>query len=163
MDIGANIKRYRELRGLSVEQLGDKMGIGKAGIYKWEKNETTPSIESLTDVAKALDCRLMDLLADNITQGQNEATVKEKALGDDSINMIRSLLELEKVGNYMFMPKSVLEGDYRLSLKSERDQTIDALNRLIANLEGEVADKDKEIKDLRLMIASLSATPQKTK
>lgn len=65
--VAANIKRYRELRSLTPEQLGDKMGIGKAGIYKWEKQETTPSIEKLTDIAKALDIRLIDFFIENHT------------------------------------------------------------------------------------------------
>ena len=36
MDMGAKIKQLREERGMTLEQLGDKIGVGKSTVRKWE-------------------------------------------------------------------------------------------------------------------------------
>ncbi len=36
MDMGTIIKQLREERGMTLEQLGDKIGVGKSTVRKWE-------------------------------------------------------------------------------------------------------------------------------
>ena len=36
MDMGAKIKQLREEKGMTLEQLGDKIGVGKSTVRKWE-------------------------------------------------------------------------------------------------------------------------------
>lgn len=37
MNIGEEIKRLRDEKGMTLEQLGDKCGVGKSTVRKWEK------------------------------------------------------------------------------------------------------------------------------
>lgn len=36
MDVGQKIKALREEKGMTLEQLGDKVGVGKSTVRKWE-------------------------------------------------------------------------------------------------------------------------------
>lgn len=36
MDIGQKIKSLREEKGMTLEELGDKVGVGKSTVRKWE-------------------------------------------------------------------------------------------------------------------------------
>lgn len=37
MNIGEEIKRLRDEKGMTLEQLGNKCGVGKSTVRKWEK------------------------------------------------------------------------------------------------------------------------------
>lgn len=80
MALGENIKRIRELRKMSVDDLADKMGIGRAGIYKWESNETKPGLDSLIDLSKALDVTIDELVNENHTSVDKASDIKKKEL-----------------------------------------------------------------------------------
>lgn len=56
MDIGDKIKQLREAKGMTLEELGNKVGVGKSTVRKWE----TGMIENMRrdkikKVADALD------------------------------------------------------------------------------------------------------------
>lgn len=53
--VGANIKRYREIRGLTREKLAEKVNISPTFITNVENGARSMSIESLRDIASALD------------------------------------------------------------------------------------------------------------
>lgn len=168
MDFKGKIDKILSIKGIKLYKLAEISGLGNTLEKAYQDNRemkkgtTDRFIQNLGIIPESWDADSgPDFIAgsdEKPTHSEKAAAVAEKTVGDNPLNMIRSLLELEKVGNYMFMPKSVLEGDYRLSLKSERDQTIAALNKLIANLEGEVADKAQEIGELKSRIAALTAT-----
>lgn len=144
MGLGENIQRIRELRKLTIQQLADKMGIGKAGIYKWEGNETKPGQESLTALAKALDVTVNDLLNENLTLVEKGTNNNEKA--DPSINeAIRNLLE----GNtdYILIHKVVILEKYRLQSieQAEKDKQ-------------ELRDREKQISELHEIIKLMVTT-----
>ena len=64
--IGQNIKKYRELRGLTQQQLADKIGMGINFVGKVEVAFSRPSIPTLVKIANALEISLMDLFNFNI-------------------------------------------------------------------------------------------------
>ncbi len=41
------IKRWREFRGLTLEQVGNKLGIGGQAVHKWEAGKTPLTVEKL--------------------------------------------------------------------------------------------------------------------
>jgi transcriptional regulator with XRE-family HTH domain len=57
------VLEWREHRGLSQEELGEKIGKGKAAVSKIENSKTGILLENLELIAKALDCTVLDLLA----------------------------------------------------------------------------------------------------
>lgn len=62
MNIGANIKRFRNLRGLTQAELANKAGLAKITIQQYERNIRTPSYERLQRVADALNAHPYDLM-----------------------------------------------------------------------------------------------------
>lgn len=48
------IKKYRKLCGLSQKELADLCSVHQTAVSQWEKGRTTPDIESLKKIAKAL-------------------------------------------------------------------------------------------------------------
>lgn len=54
--VNQNIKKIRESRGFSQEQLGGKVGLTSASICRIEKGVSSPSISLLWRIAEALDC-----------------------------------------------------------------------------------------------------------
>jgi transcriptional regulator with XRE-family HTH domain len=79
MELKDNIKRYRELQNLSVQELADKMRVGKANIYNWENGDNKPDIDSLTLLSKALGVSVNDLLDENPTPVQKGSENKAKS------------------------------------------------------------------------------------
>lgn len=53
--IGEQIKALRQKRGLTQDQLGDKIGWKKAYISQIEQGDHTPNIESMKKIAKGLE------------------------------------------------------------------------------------------------------------
>lgn len=66
VETGKNIRRYRLMRGLSVQDVSDFFGgIARNSIYKWERGETLPSLEHLYALAWLLRVSLDELIVGN--------------------------------------------------------------------------------------------------
>ena len=70
MTLGEKIKKYRELRGLTQRELGQKVGFSAgtedSRIRKYEKNIMAPKTEIRNKLADALDADLSALSDINI-------------------------------------------------------------------------------------------------
>lgn len=54
-EIGANIKKYRIMRGMSMQDLGNAINRSKAAVFKYEKGLSSIDIETLLMIADALE------------------------------------------------------------------------------------------------------------
>ena len=64
MSLSANIKRLRQGKNMTQEQLAAKLGVSAQAISKWETSETYPDGTLLVPLAQELDVSL-DVLFDN--------------------------------------------------------------------------------------------------
>ncbi|WP_173431965.1 helix-turn-helix domain-containing protein [Sharpea azabuensis] len=56
MDIGDKIKQLREQKGMTLEELGNKVGVGKSTVRKWETGMiANMRRDKIKKVADALD------------------------------------------------------------------------------------------------------------
>ncbi len=62
MAIGERLKMARKMSGLSQQELGDRAGISKMSISKYEREEATPKSSILINLADALDVSIEYLL-----------------------------------------------------------------------------------------------------
>lgn len=60
--IGANLRRLREKKGVTQEELALSAGLNRAYIGYIERGERNPSTETLVKIAKALKVSPKDLL-----------------------------------------------------------------------------------------------------
>ena len=60
--IGLKIKLLRNKMGISQEELGFRSDISKTQIGLIERGESSPTIDTLAQIAKALEISLIDLV-----------------------------------------------------------------------------------------------------
>lgn len=56
------IKEYREKRGLTQEELGNTLGVGRAAVAQWERGMNAPKLKTLLKLADVFNCSIEDLL-----------------------------------------------------------------------------------------------------
>jgi XRE family transcriptional regulator, master regulator for biofilm formation len=90
---GKRIKNYRKARGLTQEELGEKVGgVSKSFISKLENEKTDPSLEMLSKIAWILKVDVGDLVSD-----KNKIELSGE-LKDDGLKWLLIGNELEKEG-----------------------------------------------------------------
>ena len=80
--IGNNIKKWRKLKKLTQQELGEKIDKTLSSIQKYEKGNVMIPIDVLSNIAKALNIGIDDLLFDMVESSEN---VKEEALKEFDI------------------------------------------------------------------------------
>ena len=66
MSLGNKILELRKKKGLSQEQLGEKVDVTRQTISNWELGETSPNPEQLKFLSKALDISIDELLDNDV-------------------------------------------------------------------------------------------------
>lgn len=56
------IRDYRKRAGLTMEELGARLGVSESAIQRWERGDRRPSYERLLQIAEELDCTVNDLM-----------------------------------------------------------------------------------------------------
>lgn len=79
MNIGDNIKKIRKSKKITQVQLANIIDKSESTIQKYESNSVTPDFTILTEIAKALNCTLLDLLGSD-SQIEKEQTVNKNLL-----------------------------------------------------------------------------------
>lgn len=62
-NLGANIRRYRELSNMSMPELANKVGMDKQNLWSIEKGKSNPQILTLVKLAAGLGITLPLLLS----------------------------------------------------------------------------------------------------
>lgn len=60
--IGKFIKERRTLKGITQEELSNKLNVSKQAVSKWERGKSFPDVGLLLDLSKELDVSVNDLL-----------------------------------------------------------------------------------------------------
>lgn len=58
IDLGKRIKRARKAKGLTQEELADRVDVSRSAVARWELGEIEPSLSHMILVAKALETSL---------------------------------------------------------------------------------------------------------
>lgn len=92
--VGNQIAILRKNKGLTQNDLGERLGITFQAVSKWERGETLPDTALLVDLAEVLETTVDYIL----TGGDKSVTYKGKISVSDMINGIRCL---QKAGEYL--------------------------------------------------------------
>ena len=68
MDIGAKIRSLRLQRGLTQQELGDRCELSKGFISQLERNLSSPSIATLTDLLESLGSSLPEFFREEVNE-----------------------------------------------------------------------------------------------
>lgn len=68
---GATIKRLREIKGLTQNQLAEQIGVSSKAVSKWETAKGLPDISLIEPLAKALGVSVMELISGDTVINKN--------------------------------------------------------------------------------------------
>lgn len=97
-----NLKFIREQKGISQQELADKIGTDRSTISRWENNEMDATVEKALQVAKALNVPYPNFLGTDMTEGNTKYEKcailydKLKDLSDEDIALIENIVETRR-------------------------------------------------------------------
>lgn len=89
--IAGQISSLRKAKGLTQNELGERVGVSFQAVSKWERGETLPDISVLPDLAKVLETSIDNILLG----GEKQVEYKGKITVSD---MKAGLNHLKKMG-----------------------------------------------------------------
>lgn len=92
MKLGNNILKLRKKKGISQEQLGEKINVTRQTISNWELGETFPNPEQLKLLSKELDVSVDELLNNDIKNVLVEKVSNTEKLAGLILNFIKFLI-----------------------------------------------------------------------
>lgn len=103
MNIGDKIKKIRNSKKLTQEQLANRCGLSKNGLWNYENGKRTPNIDTLESISKALEVDISLLMGDDIEEVKRNFeevatnTIAEREIA--TIQYIKAIVEIsDKIG-----------------------------------------------------------------
>lgn len=120
-EVGKRIKRYRNQKGYTLEQVGDKIGVGKSTVRKYEQGIIKIDHNRMADIAEALDIDVALLYGDEIgTDLVDVPLYGEISCGNGSV-------VYEETAEYLATPRSwVNDSNIYFYLKAKGDSMVGA-------------------------------------
>lgn len=82
MDFGSVVREIRRERGLTQEEMGDRLGVTRQAVSNWENDRNLPDIEMIVAMARAFDLSLDEL----VLGGKEMNNMTKKLIDDGSEN-----------------------------------------------------------------------------
>ncbi|MFZ3172037.1 MAG: XRE family transcriptional regulator [Carboxydocellales bacterium] len=126
--LGDNIKKYRIARNYSLEVLGEKVGVQKKTIQRYENGEIKIDMNRLSDIADALAVEMPRLL---------EGTESFLGINPDDMSLVKlpivgkiscgnGMLAFEEIEGYEYTPTSWLNGGDYFYLRAQGNSMTNA-------------------------------------
>ncbi len=103
MSFGKNLAKVRKERGLTQEKLVKISGVGISQIRRYEANKSTPSLDAIVRLVKALGASIDEMVFDKVTAIAESKIIDRELL--EQFEMISGMDEEERK-----LVKKVLEG-----------------------------------------------------
>lgn len=112
MNFSQQIKKLRDSRGLTQEQMANELGISRQAVSNWENDRNLPDIEMLISISTTFDISLDELiLGERKMNNMTEKLIKDTNENRTAkMNMITSLLGsvLLLIGTALFIIRALL-------------------------------------------------------
>ena len=92
MEIGNKISELRKKKGLSQEELAEKVGVARQTISKWELNETSPDLKQAKELSKIFNVSLDELTDNDIKDILVEKTSNTEKLAGLILKLIKIMV-----------------------------------------------------------------------
>ena len=92
--VAEQITNLRKSKGLTQNELGERIGVSFQAVSKWERGETLPDIAILPDLAKVLETSIDNILLGGEKQIEYKGKIKV-------CDMINGLNCLKNLGEYL--------------------------------------------------------------
>lgn len=94
MDIGRNIKFWRELSGLKQSDLAQKLGVSDKTVSSWENNRTQPKIEVIEQICRVLRIPKAEIIGKDYEASDAFEMSKEE---QELLKLFRQLDEIGRI------------------------------------------------------------------
>jgi transcriptional regulator with XRE-family HTH domain len=139
-----NLKTFRENKSFTQGELGQLIGLDASNISRMESGKQFPDPEKIDLIAKTLGVNSVTLFEMKKTDPKNTMSAQ------DMESLYKDLVEANT--EYRLVPKTVLDGEYRLMLNSEieenrkdRRETIEANKETIGLLKARVLELERQL------------------
>ncbi|MGL4736748.1 MAG: helix-turn-helix domain-containing protein, partial [Cellulosilyticaceae bacterium] len=136
MNIGKNIKKLREGKQITQEQLGKLLNVSHQAVSKWENGVALPDISLLPEMGRVLGALVDDLLKDEIdpyeSYAERLATIYAESRTQE--NFLRAEEEYRKIiesGQYTSKQLSMYGGLYHDYMHDCRRKTFEIYDKVI--------------------------------
>lgn len=92
MTVGQRIAQKRKELGLSQEGLGDKLGVSRQAIYKWESDASLPEVEKLVALSRIFSVPVGWLLGEE-EQPSSQTDSQSAELTEAQIKMVQEIAD----------------------------------------------------------------------
>lgn len=100
--LNENIRNFRKQKGLSQEELANRIHVVRQTVSKWESGLSVPDSSMLINLANELDVTVSDLLGETI-ENDNENDLKEISQKLETINLKLSNLRIQRIKRIRMM------------------------------------------------------------
>lgn len=76
--IGKNIKKWRSEKGITQDQLAERLHVTRQAVSNWENGKTQPDIEMLTALAECFEISVEELIYGKENQSKESKVIIEK-------------------------------------------------------------------------------------
>ena len=168
MTIGEKIVKLRKQAGYSQEAFGEKLGISRQAVSKWENGTAQPTNENLSQIARLFGVTVSSLLDDediNINQAAEGTVQKEEFTVEKKKNAVTGIFHSGAiivlalavivqgitVGNLRKEIAGLKNDIYRINLA---ESEIDSLRSYVYSLPSAVTNNSKDFTDYHYEIVS---------
>lgn len=104
MTVGQRIAQKRKELGLSQEGLGDKLGVSRQAIYKWESDASLPEVEKLVALSRIFSVPVGWLLGEE-EHPSGQADTQSPELTEAQIKMVQEIADRYLAAQTARMPQ----------------------------------------------------------
>ncbi len=95
MKLGEKILNYRKKLGLSQEELGEKVGVSRQTVSKWEIGQTVPELEKMILLAKEFETTIDELVNDEENvQDNGKIENKEEGVVEKTLKIYNKVIKV---------------------------------------------------------------------
>lgn len=160
MELGNHIKHYRNEKGLSQEELAERVYVTRQTISNWENNKNYPDINSIVLLSEVFEISIDNLIKGDLEQMKKEINSEEvKKLNFYSwmvliiflIAIISLIPMLKFIGLYGFIPYFILMACamfFALKIeKIKKNNDVHTYKEIVAFTEGKRLDEIQKIEE----------------
>lgn len=160
MKLGNHIKHYRNEKGLSQEELAERVYVTRQTISNWENNKNYPDINSIVLLSEVFEISIDNLIKGDLEQMKKEINSEEvKKLNFYSwmvliiflIAIISLIPMLKFIGLYGFIPYFILMACamfFALKIeKIKKNNDVHTYKEIVAFTEGKRLDEIQKIEE----------------
>ena len=95
--IGSFIKEIRKEKGLTQEQLAEKLGVSQKSVSRWETGKTMPDYSLLPNICETLEINVAELLGAEKIAGDSVPKKQVTAMAMNMISLVNNKNYIRKI------------------------------------------------------------------